>query len=494
MKRIIVLFYGLCIALSTMLAEGANIGERKALCIFLGFSNINLRSANITAWEKQLNGVDYVPNKGVGSVHDYFFDMSYGQFSLTFDCLPYRVSGVRSDYAATNSSGNSSKFVPALEEALKGLYESGQLTDEMIARYDWDNDGEVDQIVVIYAGLAGQNSNSTGYIRSHESTMAGVGKALTLGGKRFNTYAACAETRSDNRTIDGIGGVVHEIIHCFGLPDFYGPYSSQQSSCYTGMDGFWDVMDIGTYNGDNYNGTIPPQMTAFERWKAGWLTPIELTTTQDITGMPLLIDEPVAYIIYNTASANASDNLFCIPQGMKRKECIIIENRCSTASYHSNGRQWDKPIGQHSGLLVVHVDYNENAWNATAPNQTPSRQRMTIVPADGNLTGAWKNYLDASVPADVWHEGSISTLPFYTKTTQTTAIRNISIAANATASFHFEGQTADGMLAPSTSHGTSVENGEQAPTYDLLGRRVTGTARPGIVVRNGKKVAYKSKR
>lgn len=409
MKKIsaIFLFFAALFGVQSAWAAGTFTGDRRALCIYMSFADANVSTAD--EWTRQLNGIDYKPNGGVGSVRDYFYDMSYGQFNLQFDCLPYTVSGNRSTYAATSASTNTGKFAPALTAALNGLYQDGTLTDEMIARYDWDNDGFVDQVVVIYAGPAGQNMSQSGYIRSHESEMT----TLTLGGKKFCTYAACAETRTDLKTIDGIGGVTHEIVHCFGLPDFYGTYGSSQSSTYTGMDGFWDLMDLGTYNGDDYNGTIPPQMTSFERWVAGWITPTVLDANTDVTGMRPMMEAAEAYVIYNKESAAVSGSIAKFPEGGQYKEFFLLENRKSNSSYAGNGRQWDSPIGTFNGMLVVHVDFNEGQWNSTSPNGTVSHQRMTIVPADGNLNNAYANYISGSLAGDVWTSGTVKPMDVF---------------------------------------------------------------------------------
>lgn len=434
MKKIsaIFLFLAALFGVQSAWAAGTYTGDRRALCIYMSFADASVTTAD--EWTRQLNGIDYKPNGGVGSVRDYFYDMSYGQFNLQFDCLPYTVSGNRSTYAATSASTNTGKFAPALTAALNGLYSSGALTDEMIARYDWDNDGYVDQVVIIYAGPAGQNMSQSGYIRSHESEMT----TLTLGGKKFSTYAACAETRTDLKTIDGIGGVTHEIVHCFGLPDFYGTYGNSQAQTYTGMDGFWDLMDLGTYNGDNYNGTIPPQMTSFERWVAGWLTPVVLDENTDVTAMRPMMEAAEAYVVYNKESAAVSGSIAKFPEGGQYKEFFLLENRKSNSSFGGNGRTWDSPIGTFNGMLVVHVDFNESQWNSTSPNGTVNHQRMTIVPADGTLNNAYSNYISSSLAGDLWTSGTVKPMDVFNGASPLEcSIGGISVQSDGTINFTY---------------------------------------------------------
>ena len=464
MNRIfsLLLFLSALFGVQVAWADGIYTGDRRALCIYMSFSDAKVTLAD--EWTLQLNGVDYAPNGGVGSLRDYFYDMSYGQLSLQFDCLPYTVSGTRSTYAATNAGGNTSKFTPALTQALKGLYADGLLTDEMIARYDWDGDGNVEQVIVVYAGPAGQNMSQSGFIRSHESEMS----ALRLGGKRFSTYAACAETRDDQRTIDGIGGVAHEMVHCFGLPDFY------TSSDYVML--YWDLMDAGTYNGDNWNGTIPPQMTSFERWVAGWLTPTVLTATQDVSSLRPMIEAPEAYVIYNTESPAVSGSIAKFPEGGQYKEFFLVENRRSTASYESSGRRWDSPIGRFNGLLVLHVDFDETQWHGTSPNSSANHRRMSIVPAGSKVNG------NAS---DVWTRGKMSPLSVFHGTSPlAVSVENISVQSDGTVNFHFEGTEAEGIASPLAANRSSLNPNL---TYDLSGRRV-GRGTCGVVVEAGVKV------
>lgn len=461
MNRIfsLLLFLAAFCGVQEVCGAGAYSGDRRALCVIMSFGDAQVNTAD--EWTRQLNGVDYVPNGGVGSVRDYFYDMSYGQLRLQFDCLPYTVSGNRRNYAATNANDNTRKFSPALKDALNGLYTSGQLTDEMIARYDWDGDGYVEQVIVIYAGPAGQNMGQSGFIRSHESELS---SALRLGGKRFSTYAACAETRDDQQTIDGIGGVAHEMVHCFGIPDFY------TATDYVMQ--YWDLMDAGTYNGDNWNGTIPPQMTSFERWVAGWLTPTVLYETKDITAMRPMIEAPEAYVIYNTESDAVSAPLAKFPEDGRYKEFFLIENRRSVASF-AGSRRWDSPIGRFNGLLVIHVDFDADQWFGTAPNADADHRRMSLVPAGG------KAYGNAS---DVWTRGKVSPLTVFHGTSPLAgSVESINVASDGTVSFHFVGTEPTGIV--------SLTSTPQSPNlaYDLCGHRVSSDTH-GIVIEAGFKV------
>ena len=162
----------------------------------------------------------------------------------------------------------------------------------------------------------------------------------------------------------------HEYSHCLGYPDFYDiDYSGGQ-----GM-GAWDLMDGGSYNGDGYQ---PAGYTSYERWFAGWETPVELGAEDvNITGMKSLQNGGEFYIIYNDKNEN---------------EYYLLENRQLEG--------WDASA-PGAGLLILHCDYDASVWEQNGPNDDPDHQRMTVVPADGEYSW-WTmdgyKYYDAAEP------------------------------------------------------------------------------------------------
>ena len=219
--------------------------------------------------------------------------------------------------------------------------------------YDWDGDGEVDQVFIIYAGYGQAQGAPANTIWPHEWTLEGAGLAKHYNGKLIRTYGCSSELKGDGKRntgiLDGIGTACHEFSHCLGLPDFYDTQGGN-----FGMN-TWDIMDYGSYNG---NACVPAGYTSYERWFAGWLTPTELTTMTEISGMKPLATTPEAYILYNEAN---------------RDEYYLLENRQQV--------DFDKSLYGH-GLLVVHVDYGRGPWSSNTVNVNEDRLRMTIIPAD----------------------------------------------------------------------------------------------------------------
>ena len=143
----------------------------------------------------------------------------------------------------------------------------------------------------------------------------------------------------------------HEFSHCLGYPDFY----DTDYSGGWGMD-MWDLMDQGSYNGE---GFLPAGYTSYERWVAGWSEPVELGDDDvTVTDMKSLQDGGKYYIIYNPENRN---------------EYYLLENRQYVG--------WDVGL-PGAGLLILHVDYDEDVWASNKPNDEPKHQRMTWVAAD----------------------------------------------------------------------------------------------------------------
>ncbi|MCD8304239.1 MAG: M6 family metalloprotease domain-containing protein [Prevotellaceae bacterium] len=345
-------------------------GSKKGLVILVNFTDCSMSGTdpNVTFTE-MFNKEGYNENYHIGSVHDYFFDQSYGQFDLTFDVVgPVTVSEKMSYYGANNHYDLDAHPGEMVIEACR-------LVDDLVdfADYDWDGDGEVDQVFVIYAGY-GENAGAPSYtIWPHEynlSSAAAYGDGegiICLDGVNINTYACTAElTGTTGTTPDGIGTACHEFSHCLGLPDFY----DVNYGGGFGMDS-WDVMDMGCYNGPNGNSEIPCGYTAYERWYCGWMSLTELSGMTRVKDMPCLGDEPVAYKISND---NYPD------------EYLLLENR--------QNEGWFTYVKQYSdchGLLVTHVDYSPMYWYANIVNTLAKHQRMSIIPADNGYGSQYTN-------------------------------------------------------------------------------------------------------
>lgn len=355
------------------------IGKAKGLVVLVEFADKSMTSEKSRAFfNRQFNEIGYSENHHIGSVHDYFYDQSYGQFDLTFDVVgPVAVNNKLSYYGSNRGGDDGNDRHPG-----EMVAEACKLIDNIVdfSDYDWDGDGEVEQVLVIFAGYGEANGADANTIWPHKSSLNTVAKigdgdgAIVLDGVMIDTYACTCELAGySGATINGIGTACHEFSHCLGLPDFY-------DVGYSGGFGmsYWDLMATGSHSGPNNNGEVPCGYSAYEKWFAGWLDYVELDEAIRINEMPNIGDEPIAYAIYNNNNRN---------------EYYLLENRQNKGWY-----SYVQTSNKCHGLLVTHVDYDQNAWARNNVNTSSKHQRMSIIPADnsyGKLTTyeKLKNYV-----------------------------------------------------------------------------------------------------
>ena len=332
-------------------------GQKKAIMILVNFKDEKYKTGHDNAlFQKIANKENYNEGKFKGSMADYFKAQSRGKFELDFDVVgPVTVSKNASYYGENDSQGND-KYPGAM------VCEAVKLAKEQVSDwtpYDWDNDGKVDQVYVVYAGKgeADGGDDDTIWPHAYDLTSAnyygdGDGPVTVGTNLKVNSYACGPELDGQTGDINGIGTMCHEYSHCLGYPDFYDiDYSGGQ-----GM-GAWDLMDAGPYNGGGFQ---PAGYTSYERWFAGWENPIVLKD-QDMTveNMKSLQNGGESYIIYNKGHQD---------------EYYLLENRQLEG--------WDASLPA-AGLLILHCDYNASVWEQNGPNDDPDHQRLTVVPGDG---------------------------------------------------------------------------------------------------------------
>lgn len=328
-------------------------GTKKGLVILVNFrdNEFSISDPNST-YNDIFNQLDYTGYGMTGSVRDYFLAQSYGLFDMTLDVAgPYTLTKPMSAYGGNDENGQD-KGVLAFAK------ESFMLADPDVnyADYDWDGDGTVEQVFIVYAGYAEAQGGAANTIWPHSY---GLSEPLLADGVKVSQYACSSELRgSKGEDIDGIGTVCHEFSHCLGLMDHYDTQGNNFGT------GYWDLMAAGSYNN---NSCTPAAYTSFERWTLGWLDPIVLDEQTDVVGMKSLVDSPEAYIMYNDANPN---------------EFYMLENR--------QLKGFDSALYGH-GLLVLHVDYDIQAWQSNTVNVSAGHQRMTIIPADGEKVASQKS-------------------------------------------------------------------------------------------------------
>lgn len=288
-----------------------------------------------------------------GSVRDYYYDNSMGQFDPDFDI----VGPVNLDYSCYEGNDKAREIFKASLDAVDDQVD--------FSLYDADNDGEIDMVFFMVAGYSSSYSgNNDGYLWPHMSYLIDwwsgwPPQPYVYDGKTMGTYASSCEIygwESQGTTMpNAIGTICHEFGHVLGLPDLYDTdYSSSGGE--SNHPGSWDVMAGGS--GNNY-GRNPVGYSLWERWELGFTdTPAELTLgAQSLTAVD----------VSNTGYMMQSPN---------ENEYFLFENR--------QPGKWDSALPGH-GLVITRVDYsNEQAWWNNEVNCNPAHNYYELLHASGN--------------------------------------------------------------------------------------------------------------
>lgn len=332
-------------------ADGSNpnkfptVGQTRLLVILVEFSDKSF-SFTQSQFDNMCNQVGYDYNGATGSAKDYFFDNSSGLLDAEFDVVGPVTLPNTSAYYANNNMQRMQLFV----HSALGLADS--LVDYSI--YDNDNNGVVDNVHFIFAGLPRSSTGNPNEIWPHASSVYGT---LIMDGVGFGTYSCSAEKRT-SIYMDGIGTLCHETSHIFGLPDFYDT-DYEDSDGQLVHPGIWDIMASGSYNN---NSNTPPYYHAYERELVNWgeIVEIDISIPSEII-LPALCDSLVGYKIM-----------------LSSNEFYMLENRMK--------KSWDAYVpGQ--GLLIMHGDQVRlDRWpNRNDVNANPSNFGLIVKTPSGNI-------------------------------------------------------------------------------------------------------------
>ena len=296
-----------------------------------------------------LNAENYTAAGSLGSVRDYFRAQSLDVFEPNFDLYLVKANVNLADYI-----NKESEFIKVAIDAVRQKY-----TNFDGRRYDANNDGYVDMLCVLHAGGDfTYNNNSFGgfHYQLRYKSRGNVGVQDAGNNKKFDRYLILSQE-------DYLfAAFLHEFSHGMGLKDHYCVHSCNNGSDFTDSPyqapgvHYWDVMATGMY-ADNSSGKNPPGYSAFERNFMGWLDYIELEESSGITAIPPLNTENVAYKVRVPSTEN---------------EWFVLENRQLTG--------WDAKLPNH-GLLVWHIDHDEDAWFNNTMNDDPAHQRVDVIEA-----------------------------------------------------------------------------------------------------------------
>ena len=285
-----------------------------------------------------------------GSARDYFIAQSKGQFQPTFDVVgPVPLSRNYAYYGRNDGIYNQDQNAEAM------IVEACKLADSQFdidfSQYDYDHDGYVDMVYVIFAGYGENAGGGANTVWPKKWNLSNAGYNLKIDDCTIDVFACSSELFGNTGTqTASIAQFCHEFGHVLGFADHYSTVDSHQYNL-----GAYDLMDYGAYNNDS---RTPPSYNAFERMSVGWMEPEELSEVADGLQLENILKSNNAYRVSTTRN----------PQ-----EFYLLENRQQT--------EWDEFL-PGSGLMITHVDFDMQTWNSNVANNDPKHQRFYLVCAD----------------------------------------------------------------------------------------------------------------
>ena len=325
------------------------LGEKKFLVILFAFADQAFTHTK-AEFEALFNQVNYTEGHRTGSVRDYYYDVSHGQFTLNVDIVgPYMGDsnvgyyGNNPDYAL----GYQSFATQAVEFASHEV----DFSD-----YDNDGDGHIDGMHIIFAGHGEEATGNATQIWSHKWN---IFSSPVYNNTIVDVYSCSPECGGNfGETLTAIGVICHELGHVFGAPDYYDTDYGESGGQYPGL-GAWDIMSGGSWN---RNGITPAQHNPYTKiYIYHWATCDTLTQPQMVT-MRSVTDCNTDYHRINTSTNG---------------DFFLLENR--------QQQKWDQQTPGH-GMLVYHI--HPDAHGASVSNYRHPQQIYIVAPSTDTFPNA----------------------------------------------------------------------------------------------------------
>lgn len=273
-----------------------------------------------------------VTGSNQGTMHDYFDEVSYGQFTLqaTVAAGAWHTSTRTEGYyggdcnpGACLAGGVNDNCNGCISELAREAIRLADSAGFDFSPYDQDADGVVDHVVIVHAGrnqaeLAGGPND----IWSHNGTIPATGEIVD--GVAVKNYVMVSEW-------DAMNVYAHEFAHDLGAPDLYDRNFDSEPV------GDWCLMASNTGN------DRPPHLCGFlkidldgdlDNGTVGWATPQVLGASGVYT--------------LSRLDQNATGSVLMTNPAFSHAERFVVENR-------QRGGYYDGSVPE-SGLIFTHLD------------------------------------------------------------------------------------------------------------------------------------------
>lgn len=327
----------------TIPANGTK-GKRVILTILVDFSDLPF-TKTAAEFHNLMNQKEYKGGGNAGSVHDFYYEDSYGKLDVSSIVVGPYTARFKSDHYKWDKNGSTIRVRELVRDA---VHWASSRVD--FSTLDGDGNDYVDCVHLVIAGYD-RSALATGIIWPHQSELS---SAIIRDGKKVKKYIVTAELQKNNE-IAAIGTICHELGHAFGAPDYYDIDAKDEDTGFPGT-GLWDLMAYGSWNN---NGKCPAHHNPYTKcYLYKWAIPSVLSPTlvNGYATIPSSYSVP-AFLRVNTSVAN---------------EFFLFEYRKAIG--------FDKHIPRE-GLLIyhAHASLQDNIASNSVNNTHP--QKMYIVNA-----------------------------------------------------------------------------------------------------------------
>jgi M6 family metalloprotease-like protein len=409
-----------------------NKGVRKVCVLLIQYPDL-LATINKSVFENLFNQVNYL---GTGSFKDYYLKTSYNQLTLNSDIYGWYMADNGYMFYGRSNPNYSANTRDLVRDAVVAADSAG--VD--FSQYDNDEDGEVDGLLLLHAGIGAEEQsapNANNYIWSFRSSL-GSGLS-TNDGVGINNFCFFPEKRYNNATYStvGIGVIVHEFGHLLDLPDLY---STQQNG--EGSGNFTTMAGGGWLNGER----TPSMFDAWTKIAMEWLEPTTISKNGVYTIKKAVVDSNFCYKI-----ATTRDNEYFLLENRQQKGADRFIPGRGLAIWH---------INTNSALLLSEGGWSNrnNVNNDTSTYGTGLEQadglrhleRATNRGDAGDLfpgTANNKNFNNNTNPSSRLHPD----LPGGVRTPSNIAISNITINPDSSITFSLGNKATASYIVPNVN-------------------------------------------
>ncbi|MEA4882459.1 MAG: M6 family metalloprotease domain-containing protein [Clostridia bacterium] len=204
---------------------------------------------------------------GPGSFKDYYREVSYGRFTVSSG-----PAGVQGWFTSSQNHDYYGRNI-GMERGAALVREAILAADPYIDFSDYATSGVVPTVMIVHQGQGAEESGNRSDIWSHQWSLLGAGVGVVYAdGVWIDSYAIQPERTATGMTTMGV--FAHEFGHALGLPDLYDTDSSSEGV------GDWCLMAGGNWNRTSQPGDTPAHMSAWCKWRLGWVNPVLLNRGQ----------------------------------------------------------------------------------------------------------------------------------------------------------------------------------------------------------------------